>query len=497
MAIYRLVLAAGILALSITMFCAATATAADNTIGEPGETTHYAVARGPLIGRSTVRPPKGVSPDEVNARIAAPPVATVPYWQTNVSGGGIHTKITMVGTNPMVSGSNKPVHVKMVIIPVKVTMGRFVFDPTTVDTECEPAGSAIDLIKQSPILNSFTLTVGGTTVGTGQYPDLFQRGNFYKFVKPGALNPNYHLVLDAAVHSISYDTEGRVDTGIPCGMLGQIDLDDWDAYAQKFITDNPSLLPPSVFPFFVFYNVVFSKNGSNVITGYHAAMFNPKFQGAIEPYGAAEFDSTHDLKSVSDISNLSHEINEWQDDPGTTNKTPLWGHIGQAKGCQSDLEVSDPLSEYIYPITMNGFTYHVQDGVFVSWFYDTSPATRSNGWYSLYGSGSGETSFKTHFAKEPCKVEFTTLYSFCSQGGTKCTDGVMPLSGVVRDTLGNLYGTTSYGGSGNRTEGSLVAPCSSCHSIPRGNTIARSKSSIASVRKATAVAPMAPSLRET
>lgn len=36
------------------------------------------------------------------------------------------------------------------------------------------------------------------------------------------------------------------------------------------------------------------------------------------------------------------------------------------------------------------------------------------------------------------------LYSFCSL--TNCTDGALPLYGVTRDSVGNLYGTTSAGG---------------------------------------------------
>jgi uncharacterized repeat protein (TIGR03803 family) len=38
----------------------------------------------------------------------------------------------------------------------------------------------------------------------------------------------------------------------------------------------------------------------------------------------------------------------------------------------------------------------------------------------------------------------TMLYSFCSQSG--CTDGQTPYAGLVRDTSGNLYGTTLNGG---------------------------------------------------
>src|ERR1039457_138860 len=40
----------------------------------------------------------------------------------------------------------------------------------------------------------------------------------------------------------------------------------------------------------------------------------------------------------------------------------------------------------------------------------------------------------------------TTLYSFCSQGGTSCTDGAGPQAGLVQAANGNFYGTTESGG---------------------------------------------------
>jgi len=38
----------------------------------------------------------------------------------------------------------------------------------------------------------------------------------------------------------------------------------------------------------------------------------------------------------------------------------------------------------------------------------------------------------------------TVLYSFCSQ--SNCSDGEEPTAGVIRDPVGNLYGTTYKGG---------------------------------------------------
>ena len=59
---------------------------------------------------------------------------------------------------------------------------------------------------------------------------------------------------------------------------------------------------------------------------------------------------------------------------------------------------------------------------------------------------------------QPCWTE-TTIYSFCSDGGTNCTDGQHPNTGLLRDPVGNLYGTTSAGGShGAGTVFTLAVP---------------------------------------
>jgi uncharacterized repeat protein (TIGR03803 family) len=43
----------------------------------------------------------------------------------------------------------------------------------------------------------------------------------------------------------------------------------------------------------------------------------------------------------------------------------------------------------------------------------------------------------------------TLLYSFCPEGFSSCPGGYYPVAGVVQDAAGNLYGTTSQGGTNN------------------------------------------------
>src|ERR1017187_3643397 len=72
----------------------------------------------------------------------------------------------------------------------------------------------------------------------------------------------------------------------------------------------------------------------------------------------------------------------------------------------------------------------------------------------LYGttSGGGTDSAGTIFKITPGGT-LTTLYSFCPQ--TNCTDGAAPQAGLVQAANGDLYGTTSGGGTANGGAGTV------------------------------------------
>src|SRR6516165_1741756 len=70
---------------------------------------------------------------------------------------------------------------------------------------------------------------------------------------------------------------------------------------------------------------------------------------------------------------------------------------------------------------------------------------------NLYGTtvGGGANNYGTVFKINPGGGPVKTLYSFCSQGGTACTDGFTLAAGLVQAAGGNFYGTTADGGANN------------------------------------------------
>ena len=83
-------------------------------------------------------------------------------------------------------------------------------------------------------------------------------------------------------------------------------------------------------------------------------------------------------------------------------------------------------------------------------YASASSGTTYDGVSPLYGvtaeggANNGGTAFQLTFNGGSWTEK--VLYSFCSQGGSNCTDGKSPSGGVLMDNSGNLYGVTFYGG---------------------------------------------------
>jgi len=337
----------------------------------------------PRVRRYVMRPLKTTT--ETAPRAAAP--ATIPFWSGKTSG----YTYQMVGQDPTQALSNATTSLATPVIPVILTFpDGTVFDPTVADTTCSKPGIPLSLMLASPLFGSSAYALGGTTVGTTQYVDFFQRANLWKYTKPGGVNPNYHVLLNASSGTPLKVTvpkdSGRTAAG-HCGSMGEMDINWFDNYLEttgfKQLASNGVSL--ASVPVFMLYNVVMydSTVANCCILGYHSAFNNPNYSNGIQTYAVGDFDTAGGFGNTLDVSPFSHEIAELVDDPMGTNPTPPWGNVGQVTGCQSNLEVGDPLSGTDTTITMsNSYVYHVQELAFLSWFFPQSTSIAVNGWYS-------------------------------------------------------------------------------------------------------------------
>ena len=330
--------------------------------------------------------------DDARAEQASAAGATVPLWNDKIVSGGKTYKYEMVGPSPFVKESKPSVTIGAPIIPVVFDFDSGnkggVFNPDA--AECGESLSDIDLVKESPIFTDLAYTDGGTSLGSGEYVDIFQRANFWKYVDGSAkLNPKYGVNLAPTVEPTYKVTVGPADgvvEGSGCSALGLVDFADWDSFLQKTVI--PALakeIGPTKIPVFIFRNIaLYTNTTSNCCAlGYHSGYTDSS--GTPQFYTVTDIDDSGHFSGVDDISDLAHEVGEWMDDPSGKNPTPAWGHVGQVpNSCQSNLEVGDPLTGHNLSVAAaNGIVYHPQELTFFSWFYRQKPSIGVNGYYSL------------------------------------------------------------------------------------------------------------------
>src|SRR5258708_11239111 len=298
-----------------------------------------------LPGYSTVRRLSGVSDAEVRAAINAG--TTIPMWSYSIVSpldGRLYSG-KMVGRSPFNHGA-RTTSITTQIVPLIINMpDGGVFDPTAPDPLCSPTNTPLAVAQQSPIFQPFNFSFGGTPVRNTQYTDAFQRANFWSNVS--VTGDSYHTLMNVAtLDSVILN----VPVGLgqtrpaPCGSLGRMEINWFDNYLRTTLI--PSLagqgVNPTTFPIFLLYNVVMYIGSPNncCVLGFHGAFGNP-----VQTYSPSEYDTSRAFSGgITDASILAHEVGEWMDDPTGNNPTPRWGHIGQVSGCQSNLEVGDPLT---------------------------------------------------------------------------------------------------------------------------------------------------------
>jgi|HubBroStandDraft_6_1064221.scaffolds.fasta_scaffold13604_2 hypothetical protein len=322
---------------------------------------------------------------------------TIALWNYRQVAYDGHTYLgTMVGRSPFAHG-HRVTTIPTFIIPVifKFQDTGTVFDPTKPDP-CAPKGDSVDtVVLQSPLFRPVDFILNGVDVGTAQYVDAFQRGNFWSKVG----GTPYHTAFSGSPTILPVSITVAASAGITqfgtCGPVGLLDQIQWDAYVQATLI--PGLaskgVSPANFPQMVFDSVALYLNGDPTqccALGYHNSFLNG---GVFQTYSVNMYDTSGAFGG--DTSVMSHEIAEWLDDPNTGNPVPAWGAEGQvtAGNCQNNLEVGDPLSPgFATPtnpfsvLASNGVTYSLQELAFYSWFLGTSPSLGAGGGFSDNGT---------------------------------------------------------------------------------------------------------------
>ncbi len=290
---------------------------------------------------------------------------------------GHHISYVMPGTSPMTTNTSTTVPVY--IIPIKMvygsTNGNMTFDPVA---HILPNGrNIVQNLTSSPLFTSdVNFTQGGVNLGTTQYIDAYQRGNFWSSV---STNSGYHVLFGTptvlAEQTITVSrSQGKVITNpFASGKVGTMSINAFDSKLQTFMTSFTQI-NPGVLPLFVTYDIYLTQNGGCCIGGYHSANgANPT--GQTYSYGTY-VDSVGAFSQ--DVSALSHELGEWMDDP----------FVNNAVNCtdNSIMENGDPLEGRAnyggYHYTDNGFQYNLQSLVFLGYF-GAPRSTSVNSWLSF------------------------------------------------------------------------------------------------------------------
>ena len=307
------------------------------------------------------------------------PTASLVQWNGSFTDLTNHKiTFTQVGTDPTSTSTSTTITTYIIPVRMKYTKnnGNTTFDPKA--QVLADGKTVINNIIASPLFDpSADFTQGGTDLGTTQYIDAFQRGNFWSTVSS---EPDYHVllstkpkVLPEKTISVSNKNLGSVyNNPFGSGVIGTYDINAFDSRIQFWIKQLKQINPGAL-PIFITYDVYLTEGGC-CIGGYHNAN-GPQPGG--QTYAMATYVDSPGAFS-QDVSALSHEIGEWMDDPFVDNLV----------NCNDNgiMEDGDPLegnSNYgAYPYSLNGFTYNLQSLVFIGYF-GAPPSDSVHDWLSF------------------------------------------------------------------------------------------------------------------
>jgi hypothetical protein len=256
-------------------------------------------------------------------------------------------------------------------------------------------------VLNSPIFK--TTTYSSSTTAT-QFTDAVQRAEFYNSAKQ-----DWHTMLNPSVKTERTMKLPRGTYQFATYSNGTIAyvLVDYDTFSNLLFPSTPTDTTTPIgaaenaheittkdLSTFLFPNIYLFQGSDCCVLGYHSYDYEPGDASSNQAEKRYVVDYSSWISpglfggGFQDITALSHEIAEAYNDPfvasdGAHNITPWW----QAPNglCQNNLETGDViegLANGVYPMAMNGYTYHPQNEALIQWFEFKSPSDAIMNTYS-------------------------------------------------------------------------------------------------------------------
>jgi hypothetical protein len=331
---------------------------------------------------------------------------TVPNWTSSFTDptNGKTYHYTMVGTNP--ASGDVSTTVPTVIIPMD-----FNFKSTGVSLN---GSDKVQATVQSPVFRS--ADIGAAANATASAPpgppisapgrtvnepsDVTQLGDAIYRAQFSKTGSNWHTLLGQPTVQPTATIDVPKNQGftvVGSSSHATIGLMSYSWFSSKLKNlINTRNISPKVLPIFL-VNDTFLYIGTTdncCVLGYHGALsslngngrqeVNTYMFGSYSVQGVFAPNDGDTESYIADIHGLSHEVQEWYDDPFVNNEVNPWlTPTAPQYGCTEDLETGDPVVGYGFKIPMsNGITYHPEDEVHYSWFARESPSRAEQGYYT-------------------------------------------------------------------------------------------------------------------
>jgi hypothetical protein len=293
-------------------------------------------------------------------------ILSVPHFTGSFFSEGRVFPYTLVGTRPQAGGTTE--------VPTQVIAVSMFFEGFE-DENGEPIvltpGHILPRVMGSP-----NFRIASYATGNGQFADAVQRAQFFHIMaqdwhttlgEPEELKP---VVIDVP-RGLAKVYRNRSSGGLYAVVDSAFFISQLNTIVQL------EELQPDALALILTANVFLSP-GVDVkkccVLGFHTAFESgqltelPQVQTLV---WASWIDPGILGTSVADITPLSHEISEWMNNPFGNNVVPAWQPLAGTGGCQTTIETADPLAALPnagYPVTIDGYVYHPQSQVLLSWF---------------------------------------------------------------------------------------------------------------------------------